>query len=327
MSSTSKQRKSSERFLKTVSLWTALADILRKEDGRHTPRKTVTVKPERSRSVTKREPRQRHASSCGGSVRSSASVKSFGSSFTEGSVSSAGSRRSGSRGGRRHSEKSLSPTSSCSQQSCSTFTTSSNHQERSRQGRLSTGSSVSFRSRRFGEHSSPLLDAGVVHRPSNKPVWFVPKTEPSIVKPVSILRSATPVLEEPKDSRESRDTFGSDVYRWFAAVGFEQYAAGFVREGWDDVDLLRAELMSADADRVLRTAGVLKSGHRAKIRYAAVDTAALLFGSKPSRQLPMPPPPPRLPARSPVTVPNAWAASPAPSQSVQRSMCLKFTLL
>jgi hypothetical protein len=64
-----------------------------------------------------------------------------------------------------------------------------------------------------------------------------------------------------------------EITAWLADIGFGEYADGILNQGWDDLDLLRVELLSGDADRVLLDAGVLKGGHRAKIRYvAAMDS-------------------------------------------------------
>ena len=66
-----------------------------------------------------------------------------------------------------------------------------------------------------------------------------------------------------------------EITAWLADIGFVEYADGILNQGWDDLDLLRVELMSGDADRVLLDAGVIKGGHRAKIRYvAAMDSKA-----------------------------------------------------
>ncbi len=65
-----------------------------------------------------------------------------------------------------------------------------------------------------------------------------------------------------------------EIIEWMADIGFAEYAEGVISQGWDDLDLLRIELLSGDADRVLLDAGVEKGGHRAKIRYvAAIDSS------------------------------------------------------
>ena len=119
-------------------------------------------------------------------------------------------------------------------------------------------------------------------------------------------RSSTPPMPPPSQSLPPPSTAQASwssaqgVVQWFRTFGLERYAHAFVRDGWDDLTLLCSELASDTGDNLMRTVGVWKAGHRAKIKHAAV-------AHREQRMTPLAPQPALLPAAASFAYPGTPA--------------------